>query len=77
LCCQVAASLLPLSLEFVSGMGTDLTTLYILRKLKELFDELAFSQEIYKGSTTVGRNLKVARLKLGGDFQSDSRMVLV
>ncbi|KAL2324447.1 hypothetical protein Fmac_023505 [Flemingia macrophylla] len=58
-------------------IGADLTVLHILPKLKELFDELAFSQEISKGSTTVGRNLKVGKIKIGGDFHIESRMDLV
>jgi WD repeat-containing protein 81 len=58
-------------------MGADLTALHILPKLKELFDELAFSQEISKGPATVSRNLKDTKLKTGGDFQIESRMDLV
>ncbi|TKY51206.1 inactive serine/threonine-protein kinase lvsG [Spatholobus suberectus] len=58
-------------------IGADLTALHILPKLKELFDELAFSQEISKGSTTVGRNLKVGKIKIGGDLHIESRMDLV
>ncbi|KAJ1423857.1 WD40/YVTN repeat-like-containing domain superfamily [Sesbania bispinosa] len=58
-------------------IGADLTALHILPKLRELFDELAFSQDISKGSTTVGRNLKVTKLKVGGDLQIESRMDLV
>lgn len=58
-------------------IGADLTALHILPKLKELFDELAFSQEIAKGSTAVGRNSKVTKLKIGGDFQIENRMDLV
>ncbi|KAK7270556.1 hypothetical protein RIF29_23782 [Crotalaria pallida] len=71
---QVAAATL---FGICQRIGADLTALHILPKLKELFDELAFSQEISKGSTTVGRNLKVARLKIGGDLQIESRMDLV
>ncbi|CAL5209622.1 unnamed protein product [Lathyrus oleraceus] len=71
---QVAASTL---FGICQRMGADLTALHILPKLKELFDELAFSQEISKGSTTVGRNFKVSKLKIGGDFQIESRMDLV
>nr|KYP74978.1 putative inactive serine/threonine-protein kinase lvsG [Cajanus cajan] len=58
-------------------IGADLTALHILPKLKELFDELAFSQEISKGSTTVGRNLKVGKIKIGGNLHIESRMDLV
>lgn len=54
-----------------------MTALHILPKLKELFDELAFSQEVSKGSTTVGRNLKTTKLKIGGDLQIESRMDLM
>ncbi|XP_057424012.1 protein GFS12 isoform X2 [Lotus japonicus] len=71
---QVAATTL---FGICQRIGADLTALHILPKLKELFDELAFSQEISKGSTTVGRNLKVTKLKFGGDLQIESRMDLV
>ncbi|KAK7343619.1 hypothetical protein VNO77_12511 [Canavalia gladiata] len=71
---QVAATTL---FGICQRIGADLTALHILPKLKELFDELAFSKEISKGSTTVGRNLKVAKLKIGGDLQIESRMDLV
>lgn len=72
--CQVAATTL---FGICQRIGADLTALRILPKLIELFDELAFSQEISKGSTNVGRNLKVANLKIGGDMQIESRMDLV
>lgn len=72
--CQVAASTL---FGICQRIGADLTALHILPKLKELFDELAFSQEISKGSTTVGRNLKVGKIKIGGDLHIESRMDLV
>ncbi|KHN02757.1 Putative inactive serine/threonine-protein kinase lvsG [Glycine soja] len=71
---QVAASTL---FGICQRIGADLTALHILPKLKELFDELAFSQEISKGSTTVGRNLKVGKIKIGGDLHIESRMDLV
>ncbi|KAK7280064.1 hypothetical protein RJT34_25126 [Clitoria ternatea] len=71
---QVAATYL---FGICQRIGADLTALHIIPKLKELFDELAFSQEISKGSTTVGRNLKVAKLKIGVDLQIESRMDLV
>lgn len=71
---QVAANTL---FGICQRIGADLTALHILPKLKELFDELAFSQEISKGSTAVSRNSKVTKLKIGGDFQIESRMDLV
>ncbi|XP_027364053.1 protein GFS12 [Abrus precatorius] len=71
---QVAATTL---FGICQRIGADLTALHILPKLRELFDELAFSQEISKGSTTVGRNLKVNKLKIGGDLQIETRMDLV
>ncbi|RDX85099.1 Protein GFS12, partial [Mucuna pruriens] len=71
---QVAATTL---FGICQRIGADLTALHILPKLKELFDELAFSQQISKGSTTVGRNLKVAKIKIGGNFHIESRMDLV
>ncbi|KAK7391080.1 hypothetical protein VNO78_19430 [Psophocarpus tetragonolobus] len=71
---QVAASTL---FGICQRIGADLTALHILPKLKELFDELAFSQEISKGSTTIGRNLKVVKTKMGGDLHIESRMDLV
>ncbi|XP_061376167.1 protein GFS12-like, partial [Gastrolobium bilobum] len=71
---QVAATTL---FGICQRIGADLTALHILPKLKELFDELAFSQEISKGSTTVGRNLKVDKLRIGGHLQIESRMDLV
>ncbi|KAE9611270.1 putative protein kinase CMGC-CDKL-Cr family transcription factor WD40-like family [Lupinus albus] len=71
---QVAATTL---FGICQRIGADLTALHILPKLKELFDDLAFSQEVSKGSTTVGRNLKAAKLKIGGDLQIESYMDLV
>ncbi|KAL1296338.1 hypothetical protein HN51_057034 [Arachis hypogaea] len=70
---QVAATTL---FAICQRIGADLTVLHILPKLKELFDELAF-QQISKDSTTVTRNLKVAKLKIVGDLQIESRMDLV
>lgn len=51
--------------------------LHVLPKLKELFDELAFSQEVAKGYATVGKSLKISKLKIGGELQIESRMDLV
>ncbi|XP_054822309.1 protein GFS12 isoform X2 [Prosopis cineraria] len=71
---QVAATTL---FAICQRIGQDLTVLHILPKLKELFDELAFSKEVAKGSATAGRSLKIANLKIGGELQIESRMDLV
>ncbi|KAF7806911.1 protein GFS12 [Senna tora] len=71
---QVAATTL---FAICERIGQNLTAVHILPKLKELFDELAFSQEVAKGSATVGRSLKIAKLKIGGELQIESRTDLV
>lgn len=71
---QIAASTL---FGICQRIGADLTALHIVPKLKELFDELAFSQEVSKGSTTLGKNLKASKIKFGGDLHIESRVDLV
>ncbi|KAI4335056.1 hypothetical protein L6164_013738 [Bauhinia variegata] len=71
---QVAATTL---FALCQRIGPDMTVLHVLPKLKELFDELAFSREIVKDSTNVGRSLKVSKSKIGGELQIESRMDLV
>lgn len=56
-------------------IGPELTALHILPQLKELFDELAFSQET--SSSSSGRSLKVSKQKNAGDAQIESQMDLV
>lgn len=56
-------------------IGPEMTALHILPQLKELFDELAFSQET--GSSSLARSLKVSKPKNEGETQIDSRMDLV
>jgi WD repeat-containing protein 81 len=58
-------------------MGPDLTALHVLPQLKELFDELAFSQEALTGSGSFGQNLKISKSKVDGEVQIGSRMDLV
>ncbi|XP_043709204.1 protein GFS12 isoform X1 [Telopea speciosissima] len=71
---QVAATAL---VAVCQRIGPDLTALHVLPQLKELFDELAFSQERAYGSSSVGRSLKVSRPKQNEDAQIESRMDLV
>ena len=58
-------------------IGPELTALHVLPQLKELFDELAFSQESFNGSGSPGKSLKVSKSKVNGEFQIESRMDLV
>ncbi|KAJ6718441.1 hypothetical protein OIU79_006354 [Salix purpurea] len=71
---QVAANAL---IAACQRIGPDLTALHVLPQLKELFDELAFSQEAPAGSGSFGRNLKISRSKVDGEAQIGSRMDLV
>ncbi|KAI8563516.1 hypothetical protein RHMOL_Rhmol03G0116600 [Rhododendron molle] len=70
---QVAATCLIAICELI---GPDLTTLHVLLKLNELFDELVFSQEIGIASGTLERSSKVTKPKSGED-EIESRMDLV
>uniref|UniRef100_A0A5B6YUH3 Putative inactive serine/threonine-protein kinase lvsG n=1 Tax=Davidia involucrata TaxID=16924 RepID=A0A5B6YUH3_DAVIN len=58
-------------------IGPDLTALHVLPKLKDIFDELAFSQETANGSGSLGRSLKVPKPKVDEEDQIESRMDLV
>lgn len=58
-------------------IGPELTASHVLPQLKGLFNELAFSQEIFNGSGSLGKSLKVSKSKVNGDFQIESRMDLV
>uniref|UniRef100_A0A2P2K6P1 Putative inactive serine/threonine-protein kinase lvsG isoform X1 n=1 Tax=Rhizophora mucronata TaxID=61149 RepID=A0A2P2K6P1_RHIMU len=71
---QVAAATL---MEICHQIGPDLTALHVLPQLKELFDELAFSQEIANDSGSFGRRLKISKSKMDGEAQMESRMDLV
>lgn len=57
-------------------IGAELTACHVLPKLKELFDELAFSHEIFSRPGSGGRSLKVDRSRVG-DTQIERRMDLV
>ncbi|KAL5849039.1 hypothetical protein ACOSQ4_007052 [Xanthoceras sorbifolium] len=70
---QVAATTL---MTICQHIGPELTALHVLPRLKELFDELAFSQET-AGSGSLGRSLKASKLKVDGESQIESRMDLV
>ncbi|CBI25946.3 unnamed protein product, partial [Vitis vinifera] len=71
---QVAANYL---IALCQRIGPDLTAFHVLPKLKELFDELAFSQETANGSGSLGRALKFSKSKVDEDAQMGSRMDLV
>ncbi|XVF28131.1 hypothetical protein REPUB_Repub15cG0002500 [Reevesia pubescens] len=71
---QIAATTL---MEICQRIGPELTALHVLPQLKELFDELAFSQECFHGSGSLGKSLRVSKSKINGEFQIDSRMDLV
>lgn len=71
---QVAANYL---IALCQRIGPDLTAFHVLPKLKELFDELAFSQETSNGSGSLGRTLKFAKSKVDEEAQMGSRMDLV
>ncbi|XP_058209044.1 protein GFS12 isoform X1 [Rhododendron vialii] len=70
---QVAATSL---IAICERIGPDLTALHVLPKLKELFDELAFSQETRIASGTLERSSKVTKPKSDED-EIESRMDLV
>lgn len=71
---QVAASTL---MAVCQRIGPDLTALHVLPQLKELFDELAFSQETASGSSSFCRSLNISKSKVDGEAQIESRMDLV
>lgn len=65
---QVAGTTL---INLCNRIGPDLTALHVLPKLKELFDELAFSQEAADCSVSKVRKRNV------GETQFESRIDLV
>ncbi|KAK6265211.1 hypothetical protein QUC31_016048 [Theobroma cacao] len=71
---QVAATTL---MAICQRIGPELTAVHVLPQLKELFDELAFSQESFNGSGSTGKTSKVSKSKVNGEFQIESRMDLV
>ncbi|XWS08435.1 hypothetical protein CRYUN_Cryun40dG0002300 [Craigia yunnanensis] len=71
---QVAATTL---MAICQRIGPELTALHVLPQLKVVFDELAFSQESFNGSGSLGKSLKVLKSKVNGEFQIESRMDLV
>ncbi|KAI7984174.1 Protein GFS12 [Camellia lanceoleosa] len=71
---QVAATSL---IAICERIGPDLTALHVLPKLKELFDELAFSQETSITSGSLERSLKVTKRKVDEEDPIESRMDLV
>lgn len=71
---QIAASTL---MAICQRIGPDLTALHVLPQLKELFDELAFSQERSGTSVSAGRSIKNSRHKAEGESPIASRMDLV
>ncbi|KAJ0976456.1 hypothetical protein J5N97_018421 [Dioscorea zingiberensis] len=71
---QVAANSL---IILCQRIGQDLTTSFVLPQLKNLFDELAFSQRSVSRPNSVGRNLKLARSKVDEDAHIENRIDLV
>ncbi|GAV71633.1 WD40 domain-containing protein/Beach domain-containing protein [Cephalotus follicularis] len=71
---QVAASTLMVICQHI---GPDLAELHLVPQLKELFDELAFSQETANGSGYLGKSLKASKSKVDGETQIESRTDLV
>ncbi|XP_039020629.1 protein GFS12-like isoform X1 [Hibiscus syriacus] len=71
---QVAATTL---MAICQRIGPEFTALHVLPQLKVLFDELAFSQEGFNGSKSLGKSLKASKSKVDGEFQIESRMDLV
>ncbi|THG03287.1 hypothetical protein TEA_028384 [Camellia sinensis var. sinensis] len=71
---QVAATSL---IAICERIGPDLTALHVLPKLKELFDELAFSQETSITSGSLERSFKVTKRKVDEEDPIESHMDLV
>ncbi|XP_038721856.1 protein GFS12 isoform X2 [Tripterygium wilfordii] len=71
---QVAATTL---MAVCHRIGADLTALHVMPRLKELFDELAFSQETSYGSGSFGRSSNISPSTIEGEAQIESRMDLV
>lgn len=73
LLCQAAARSL---IAVCHQIGPNLTALQVLPKLKELFGELAFSQEASASSASFGGRVKDCKKKTD-EVSIDSRMDLV
>jgi len=71
---QIAATML---IYVCQRIGPDFTVSHVMPQLKELFEELAFSQEAAYGPSSSGRNLKVSRSKSDEDVQIESRLDLL
>lgn len=54
-----------------------MTALHLIPQLREVFDELAFSQEAAYRSTSIGRNMKSSKPSIDGDVLNEGRMDLV
>ena len=71
---QVAASSLMTVCQLI---GPDMIALHLIPQLREVFDELAFSQEAAYRSTSLGKNMKVSGPSSDGDVPNEGRMDLV
>lgn len=71
---QIAATSL---VAICEQIGPDFTALHVLPKLKGLFDELAFSQEISLASVSLDRSLSISRPVIDEEGQMESHMNLV
>ncbi|KAG9459916.1 hypothetical protein H6P81_004424 [Aristolochia fimbriata] len=71
---QVAATAI---LSVCQRIGSELTALYVLPQLKELFDELAFSQESNTETGSSGRIIRAPKSITAEGTQFQSRMDLV
>lgn len=58
-------------------IGPDMTALHLIPQLREVFDELAFSQEAAYRSTSLDRNMKASKPNIDGDVANEGRMDLV
>ncbi|XP_021836164.2 protein GFS12 isoform X3 [Spinacia oleracea] len=58
-------------------IGPDLTALHVVPHLKELFDELAFSQELSSLPASIGKNYDISNTKSDKETQIESRVDLV
>lgn len=71
---QVAATAL---IAVCQRIGPEYTSLSVMPQLKDLFDELAFSQAATCGTGPGGRDSKVSRSKLDEKFQIENRRDLI
>ncbi|XP_022999796.1 protein GFS12 isoform X1 [Cucurbita maxima] len=71
---QVAASSLMTVCQLI---GPDMIALHLIPQLREVFDELAFSQEAAYRSTSLGKSMKVSGPSSDGDVPNEGRMDLV